>query len=127
MKKRLITAILVTAGVLLLLAGYFFFVKYTGKGIPCLFETVTHLKCPGCGSTRACLAYSRLDFAEGLKLNYLLPFEAAYIGAIAAERAALYVKYGDRKKKNAGMPLWVHIAALAVIILWWIVRNIVNV
>lgn len=123
----MIIAILITAGAAALLAGYFLFVKYTGHRIPCLFEAVTHLKCPGCGSTRAVMAYSRLDFGGGLKLNYLFPFEAAYILAACADSAYRYIRYGARKKMNAGMPLWVHIAALAVIVIWWVVRNIVKV
>ena len=30
--------------------------------IPCIFQALFHLPCPGCGMTRACLALCRLDF-----------------------------------------------------------------
>lgn len=127
MKKRLVKVLLITGGILILLAAYYFFVRFTGKRIPCIFEAATHLKCPGCGSTRAVMAYSRFDLKEGLRFNYLLPFEAAYVITACADMAYRFVKYGKSQKKNAGMPLWVHIAALSVIIAWWIVRNILKV
>ena len=127
MKNRLLTVLAVTAGVLVLLAAYYFFVRFTGKRIPCVFEALTHLKCPGWGSTRAVMAYSRLDFGVGLRFNYLLPFEAAYVIAACVDAGRSFVRYGKAQKKNAGMPLWVHIAALAVILGWWIVRNILKV
>ncbi len=127
MKNRLLTVLAITAGVLVLLAAYYFFVRFTGKRIPCVFEALTHLKCPGCGSTREVMAYSRFDLEEGLGLNYLLPFEAACVIAACVDAGRSFVRYGKAHKKNAGMPLWVLFAALAVILGWWIVMNILKV
>ena len=32
--------------------------------IPCIFRSVTHIPCPGCGMTRACLALTQGHFTE---------------------------------------------------------------
>lgn len=42
-------------------AAYCGFVKYTGKGIPCFFRYIFHLRCPGCGITHMLLALAKGD------------------------------------------------------------------
>lgn len=45
-----------TGIVLILLFGYYLFVKNTGLGIPCPIQYFFHLKCPGCGVTHMLLS-----------------------------------------------------------------------
>ncbi|WP_367923971.1 DUF2752 domain-containing protein [uncultured Ruthenibacterium sp.] len=53
-------------------------VLYTGKGIPCIFHSITGLFCPGCGITRSLTALVCLDLKTALHSNaavvLLLPF-----------------------------------------------------
>ncbi|MCI8333726.1 MAG: DUF2752 domain-containing protein [Lachnospiraceae bacterium] len=56
----------------LLLAGYYGFVKYTGIGILCLFRYIFHLQCPGCGITHMLTALGSGNF-PGAFLRLLLP------------------------------------------------------
>lgn len=50
---------------------------------PCIFYTVTHLPCPGCGMTRAVNAFFSMDFFSSLFFNpvalYLVLFFAVYM------------------------------------------------
>jgi hypothetical protein len=38
---------------------------------PCPFHLVTHMECPGCGMTRACIALARGDIGNALHYNPL--------------------------------------------------------
>lgn len=65
MRKRL----LVSGALVALLLAYYLLVKVTGVGIPCLFNKVTGLKCPGCGITHMYMAMLELDFYKAFKHN----------------------------------------------------------
>ena len=69
MKTRLLK-VLCTAAVLLC-AGllYAVFASRTGIRVPCLFYTLTGLKCPGCGVTRMCTALLHGDLSEAFRQN----------------------------------------------------------
>lgn len=51
--------------------------------VPCIFREITHLNCPGCGITRACLALLDLDFYQAFRYNMLVfvlaPFYLLYL------------------------------------------------
>lgn len=38
-------------------------------GLPCIWQALLKIPCPGCGMTRATLAILRLDFAAALRLH----------------------------------------------------------
>ena len=50
-------------------ALYTVLIYTTGFGIPCLFNQITGLQCPGCGTSRMALAVMRFDFADGFMYN----------------------------------------------------------
>ena len=113
-------------GVLILAAlgvCYALFCFRFGYGVPCLFNLITGLKCPGCGVTRMCLCLLRLDIAGAWKANsvllVLLPF-----GLLFALRLAVrYVKSGGwrlTKAENIGI-----YTACAVLVIFGVVRNII--
>lgn len=57
-----------------------------GSGlIRCPFATVTHMPCPGCGSTRAVLALMHFHFGEALRFNPSAPIIAICVGALVVE------------------------------------------
>ncbi len=97
-------------------------------GIPvmrCPFNLLTHLSCPGCGNTRAAAALLRLRFKESLSYNYAYPLEFAYLLWVLGNAAKRYLREG----KFSYYPK--HPAAdyvlLALLLVWWVVRNILKV
>lgn len=93
-----------------------------GIGIPCLFRLLTGWLCPGCGNSRAALALLRLDIRAALEYNMLFPLEIFYLGWVLLHCAAAYLKGGRFAYRPAR--LWLDIAILAAVLLWWPLRNI---
>ena len=48
---------------------YYLFVKITHLGIPCVFNLVTGLHCPGCGISRMFISLFSLDFKTAFSYN----------------------------------------------------------
>ncbi|MCR5747437.1 MAG: DUF2752 domain-containing protein [Lachnospiraceae bacterium] len=67
--KNKIRNLFIAGGVL---AAYLLFRQYTGFAIPCVFNTVTGLKCPGCGVTRMLTALMHLDIKGAYAANPFL-------------------------------------------------------
>ena len=65
-RKRIL---IIYAAVIGIGALYTVLIYITGFGIPCLFNQITGLQCPGCGTSRMALAVMRLDFVEGFMYN----------------------------------------------------------
>lgn len=93
-----------------------------GRGIPCWFNLLTGMQCPGCGMTRAIAQLWRGDVHEALEYNALcisvLPVTCFYM----LYRAVRYVT-GDE-----GFHVWEYgllIILLAVTARYGIMRNIV--
>ena len=119
-KLRLLISIGVPAGAMLIATVFFLL----GKTPPCLFYEVTGLYCAGCGSGRCFLALLHLDFYAAFRYQPLLfislPFLIYYV-------AKLYLGFVFGKDvlpfpevKNK----WFGITVVAVIIAYWILRNI---
>lgn len=87
----------------------------------CVFHGLTGLSCPGCGSQRAIHSLLNLDLAGALESNALLvvslPFMALLVFAWLMRRRfpGLYAGLGRRAV------IW---TVFAVIMLWWILRNV---
>ncbi len=124
-KNRILKLCAVFAALCLLAAAYCLFVSVNGKGIPCVFNAVTHLKCPGCGNSRAALALLHFDFAGAVKYNALFPLEFAYIGYVFICDARQYIKTG---KAYYDSPYKIiDIITLTIVLLWFIARNIIGI
>lgn len=103
---------------------YFLFVRFK-IGIPCVFNSITKLNCPGCGNTRAVVSLLHFHFREALRYNYLFPLEIFYIGWVYAVSAVSYIKNGRFSYTSPFRPF--DISVLAALILWFIVRNIFHI
>jgi hypothetical protein len=125
MKKRIVTVAVICAAAAALLGLYYFLYKRFGFGIPCLFNLITGLKCPGCGNTRAVDELLHLHFAEALSYNYMMPAEVLFILYVSIRSAVIYIKTGRRTLGTGCEPAAV--VFLVVLIAWWIVRNIIGV
>jgi hypothetical protein len=49
-------------------------------GIPCMLKATTGFDCPGCGLTRACVAFARGDVQKAIAFNAMSPFVVGYAG-----------------------------------------------
>ena len=120
-------SLVITVGIALLLV--FGFVYYaldpasSGVFPRCSFLTITGYKCPGCGSQRAIHALLNGDVAGAFRYNALLLIAIPWIAlCLFAEtqrtrRPQLYAKL------NAPLLIWLF---LAMVLTWWLLRNIFN-
>ena len=101
----------------------FYILGSRGIGIPCLLRLATGWLCPGCGNSRAALALLRLDVPAALEYNMLFPLEFAYLLWVIFRCSRSYLK-GGRFAYQSRHP-WLDAVVLALILLWWPVRNLI--
>ena len=111
----------IPAEVFLIAAGilYLIWVRVTGRYLPCVFRTVTGLKCPGCGISHMMTALVRLDFAGAWAEN---PFLLVTLPFLGAEIIYAFV-CRRRGQKMARWNEWLLIIYLAALIMFGILRN----
>lgn len=112
------------ACLLLLLAGYVYY-AFNPADNPlfpqCPFHHLTGLKCPGCGSQRALHALLHGDWHAAFRHNALLLISLplllllGYAELCRTQRPSLYIRLHTRL---------LTFLCLAVLLLWWICRNI---
>ncbi len=116
--------ILAGAVALLLLAVLYAVVDPATAPFPrCPFLMATGLKCPGCGSQRAIHALLHADIAGAWRYNALLVLS---LPVIAVMLFAQTMRKRNPRLYNRINSQWVILTALAVIVVWWIARNIWN-
>ncbi len=117
----IVMAVLATVSALgLLYAG---FVKQ-GIGIPCLFYSITGWRCPGCGISRSLSALLHFRFNQFIQYNLLSPVIVLYLLLWGGSIAKNYVQKG--KAVYTSPCRWINIALLAVLLLWWLLRNLLG-
>ncbi len=115
--------VLKNAGIILLIGFvYFIFVKLTDLGIPCVFNLLTGLHCPGCGISRMFFSLASLDFKAAFSCNpYIMT-----VGPIAAifiiRHYVIYILKGKQKPKKFETVLL--IIAFVLMIIFGILRNL---
>lgn len=116
--KIVLKDVLPILGVLII---YYFFVKLTGFGIPCIFYKITGLQCPGCGISRMFMALFRFDFKAAAHYNLfilsLLPFGLA----LFTYKNVVFIKTGKREMRLFEKVFYV--VAFLLSILFFIKRN----
>ena len=121
-RRRLWRVILVTG--LVGLAGLVYaWVAHRGFAIPCIFNRLTGLLCPGCGNTRAVLALLRLDLVGALTCNLLALPELFYVGWVYFCSVRCYLRTGRLCYRPPAPAL--DVCILVAILGWGIVRNII--
>lgn len=116
-------------GGILLGAGliYLIWCNFCDLRIPCIFHTVTGLKCPGCGMTRAFVSLSRLDFTGALGYNALSVTVIPILTVFLICQEIRFIKTGVRLSKNKKIRIF-EIVLLAIMVavtmLYGILRNI---
>lgn len=91
--------------------------------IPCLFNKITHLYCPGCGITRMFKALMKLDLKRAFSYNQFvflsLPFFLIYF--IDEVRSKLFYK---KKILNAKVINVIAIILIVLAVIFGVIRNI---
>lgn len=123
-KKRLIKAIAATLALITIAVSAGLLMGYSGVRIPCIFNVITGLNCPGCGNTRAVLALLRLDFSRAFSVNALFPVEFGYLLYMYGLLCFNYIKKGKVSFNSPPSWRWIDITALVLIVGWGVVRNI---
>ncbi len=117
MKKRN-KIILVIIGITCLIIIYHFFDPSDSLLAPkCPFLLLTGYQCPGCGSQRAIHAFLNGHIWEGIQYNYLMVPLAVYA-------MLLMVFPSEGKLHHALSSGTACIILVAVILLWWVGRNV---
>lgn len=119
-------ALLVSVIVLLLVFAAYQLRQDGGAGwMPgCFFRKLTDLECPGCGMTRATYAVLHGRFADAFRLNPvgIILFPLAMIG-LGLEILG-WVR-GKAVYPRLSVGKWGSIAIAAILIIWWVVRNVI--
>ena len=77
-RKRLLKALGILSGMLILLVGYALFVRLAGFGLPCVYNRLFGIQCAGCGLSRASAALLSLDFRGAFGYNAVWPLYVGY-------------------------------------------------
>lgn len=109
--------ILLAAGVL-----YAIWCNLTGLGIPCIFNLILGIKCPGCGMTHAAVAMTHLDIAGAFGYNKLSVTVVPLLAVILLVQEYRYIKTGSRK---INIPETVVLSLmLAITVAYGVLRNL---
>ncbi len=119
-KIRLLVGLGVPAGAFLIAATFFLL----GKTPPCIFYEVTGLYCAGCGSGRSLLALLHLDFYAAFRYQPLMFISLPLLVYYVAKLYFGFVFGKDVLPFPEIRSKWVGIAVVAVIVAYWILRNI---
>ena len=119
---RKITIIVIAVALLVLGVVYYVADPSQSSLFPrCNFLMLTGYKCPGCGSQRAVHALLHGDVAAAFKYNALLFIAVPWI------IVCLYAEFMRTRVPRLYARLFAPVAiwsSLAVVLLWWLLRNI---
>ncbi len=123
-KKRPVwLRVTVGIGVVVIIAAGILILFFRGSPFICLFYTLTHLYCPGCGSGRAATALVRLDFIAAIRNNVLF---VVYIPPCAYYCLKQYIRFVFERDLLPWRdpPRWLALVITGSFVLFWILRNI---
>ena len=109
---------------LILLLGFIYavIVRYTSFCIPCFFQTLTGLKCPGCGITHFFLSIMKLDFYNAYLANRFLFITSPILAFLLIINLFFFIfVYAKPIYK------WLAIIYAISLFIWGIARNILNI
>ena len=118
-RKKVIRIALVSLGTGAL---YALFVELTGLGIPCFFNLVTKLRCPGCGVSRMFMSIFHFDFSSAFHYNQAIFCMLPLMAVVAVRYAYVYIKYDKIYDRAADAATIFMIVSLIV---FGILRNII--
>ena len=122
--RRSLVIVLVLAALLVFGVVYFALDPSTSGLFPrCTFLSLTGYKCPGCGTQRAIHALLHGDVAGAFKYNALLLVAIPWIALCLYAESRRLRNPRLYARLNAPLLIWLF---LAMVLLWWLLRNIFN-
>ena len=117
--------IVVILAVLLLFGFIYYAIDPSASTIfpRCTFLELTGYKCPGCGSQRAIHALLHGDVAEAFRYNALLLIAVPWIALCLYAESHRTRNPRLYARLNAPLLIWLF---LAMVLIWWVLRNIFN-
>lgn len=120
--RRTMIIILVVAALLVFGFIYYALDPSASSAFPqCTFLTLTGYKCPGCGSQRAIHALLHGDVVDAFKYNAMLFIAIPWIGLCAYAESRRTRNPRQYARLNAPLLIWLF---LAMVLIWWVLRNI---
>lgn len=107
---------------LLLGIAYAIIVRYTSFCIPCFFNLVTGLRCPGCGITHVFLCLMNFDFAGAFHANAFLFTTSPLLLVLVVLNV-----FCSEKIKKLPVTRWLTTFYLFGVVVWAVVRNILKI
>lgn len=93
-----------------------------GVHIPCVFRTITGLKCPGCGISRMFLGLFARDFEKAWYFNCFVLALIPFGGLYGVYKVGKYIKTGSKDTNWVEEMLLIILAMLALVFM--IIRNL---
>ena len=123
MRRPLI--ILLVAALLLVLGLVYYALDPSSSTLfpRCTFLSLTSYKCPGCGSQRAVHALLHGDLAAAFRYNALLLIAIPWIALCLFAESRRTRNPRLYTRLNAPLLIWLF---LAMVLIWWLLRNIFN-
>ena len=122
-QKNRLNKVLKNCGIILLIGVlYFIFIKIVGFGIPCIFNLITGLHCPGCGISRMLLSLARLDFAAAFKYNALVLTASPIAAIFVIKHYVRYILTG--KSQGNKLETVMLLILLILLIIFGVLRNL---
>ncbi len=90
--------------------------------IPCPFNWLTDLHCPGCGATRCTHALLHGDIRQALAYNSLFVIMLPLIGYVTVRM--VIELWTDKTAPGIDFPIWLQRGLIVVVVVYWIARNI---
>lgn len=122
MRKRVLRIALIYSVIMILGLFYAYIIIPMGIAIPCKFNLITGLSCPGCGITGACLNILKLDFVSAVKCNIGLFIELPFIAYIIIDSTIQYVKGQKQKEYRV-----IGISLILGLVVWFLIRNYIGI
>lgn len=123
-KQRLLKVILNAVIIFTLGICYALWCEHVSIHIPCIFNKITGLLCPGCGITRMCISLLKFDFASAFYYNKAIFLMLPYLIWITCKYTYIYIYCGKSKitkKDNIVLSI-----IIVLLIAYAVVRNIVS-
>ena len=111
-------------GLIILVLGlsYYLFITLTNIGIPCIFNLLTDLYCPGCGVSRMCISLFEFNFKAAFNHNCFILIISPFLAFFIIRHYTIYILTGN--KKDDKYETIFAIIALFLAILFAVLRNI---
>lgn len=123
MKKRLAHEIKKHIIYFIIGFAYYIWVVFTGIYIPCVFNLITGLKCPGCGISHMLVSLSRFDISDAFFCNPLLFIAIPVLTAIYIVKKIYYIRNGT-KMVDCKVIRYLEYFFLGLTICFWVIRNL---